>query len=287
MSVGRRTTAIELFNDAKYRKYAVGAFSAHTPEMVQGIIEAASEERSPVMIQIGQRAIRYCGFGSLINSIQWYAGQTDVPVIIHLDHGKSYEQAIEALRAGCTSVMYDGSHHDLGTNIAITRDVVRAAHAVGIAAEGELGKIPGVEDDLSVDEQDAYYTDPEQAAYFAQETKVDSLAVAIGSAHGLYKSAPKLDISRLKTISELTGIPIVLHGGSGIPDDQIRQAVANGVAKINVDTELRYAYTEGVREALTQFGPAHDVYPFARKGADKMKLTVIEKIRLFGSNGKA
>lgn len=283
----RRFFAKDLLSDALRRKYAVGAFSAHTPEMVQGIIEAADEERSPIMIQIGQRAIRNSGFGALINSIRWYGACTDVPIVIHLDHGKSYEQAIEAIQAGCTSVMYDGSHHELDVNISNTREVVRAAHAAGIPVEGELGKIPGVEDDLSVDDKDAFYTNPEQAFQFWKQTNVDSLAVAIGSAHGLYKSEPKLDMDRLKTISSMTGIPIVLHGGSGIPEEQIRRAVANGIAKVNVDTELRSAYTEGVRQALELFGDSYDVYPFARTGADRMKQVVVEKIRLFGSDGKA
>jgi fructose-bisphosphate aldolase class II len=277
----------ELMQDAMRRNYAIGAFSAHTGEMVQAILEAAEEERSPVLIQIGQRAIRNSGFASLIESIKFYGQRTDVPVIIHLDHGKSYEQAIEAIQAGCTSVMYDGSHHPLEVNIRHTRDVVRAAHAVGVFVEAELGKIAGVEDDLSVDEKDAYYTDPQQALQFYEATGVDSLAVAIGSAHGLYKAAPKLDIPRLKTISEMLGIPIVLHGGSGIPDEQIRLAVDNGIRKINVDTELRAAYTEGVRDALAQYGDAYDVYPLARTGADRVKAIVKEKMRLFGSSQKA
>jgi fructose-bisphosphate aldolase class II len=277
----------EIMQDANQRSYAIGAFSAHTGEMVQGILEAAEEERSPVLIQIGQRAIRYCGFSTLIDSIHSFGRLIDVPVIIHLDHGKSYEQSIEAIQAGCTSVMYDGSHHELEVNIAHTRDVVRAAHAVGVFVEAELGKIAGVEDDLSVDEKDAHYTDPEQAIYFYQQTKVDSLAVSIGSAHGLYKAAPKLDIARLKIISQSLGIPIVLHGGSGIPDDQIRSAVENGIRKVNVDTELRAAYTKGIEDALAKHGSSHDVYPLARNGADYVKEIVKEKMRLFGSSNKA
>ncbi|TBL73272.1 class II fructose-bisphosphate aldolase [Paenibacillus thalictri] len=280
-------SGIELMQDAAQRNYAIGAFSAHTGEMIQGILEAAEEERSPVLIQIGQRAIRNSGFAGLIHNIEFFGKRTNVPVIIHLDHGKSYEQAIAAIQAGCTSVMYDGSHHPLETNISHTKDVVRAAHAVGVAVEAELGKIAGVEDDLSVDEQDAYYTDPAQALEFYQATQVDSLAVAIGSAHGLYKQTPKLDTDRLNTISRQLGIPIVLHGGSGIPDDQIRLAIQHGIRKINVDTELRAAYTEGVREAVETYGSAYDVYPFAHQGMQRMKEIVKQKIRVFGSNGKA
>jgi fructose-bisphosphate aldolase class II len=280
-------SAAELLQDAKRKTYAIGAFSAHTPEMVQAIMEAAALERSPVLIQIGQRAIRYCGFAELVDAIRRFDRSADVPVIIHLDHGKSFEQAIEAIQAGCTSVMYDGSHHPLDVNIAHTKDVVRAARAVGIAVEAELGKIAGVEDDLSVNEKDAYYTDPEQALEFYRQTQVDSLAVAIGSAHGLYKSAPKLDIGRLREISGLLHIPIVLHGGSGIPGDQIRLAIEAGIGKINVDTELRAAYTEGVRAALEQFGPSNDVYPLARTGADRVRELVRDKMRLFGSSGMA
>ncbi len=283
----KKVSAAELMKDADLGGYAIGAFSAHNAEMIQGILEAAEEERSPVLIQIGQRAIRYCGFAALVEAIRFYGERVSVPVAIHLDHGKSYEQAIEAIQAGCTSVMYDGSHHPLAVNIAETQAVVRAARAVGVSVEAELGKIAGVEDDLSVDEKDAFYTDPQEAIDFVAQTRVDSLAVAIGSAHGLYKQAPKLDIERLRTIYDAIGIPVVLHGGSGIPDDQIRLAVANGIRKINVDTELRAAYTDGVREALETFGKQHDVYPLGREGAKKMKAVVVEKIRLFGSAGRA
>lgn len=277
----------ELMQDAKRRNYAIGAFSAHTGEMVRGILEAAEEEKSPVLIQIGQRAIRNCGFDPLIEAIRWHGRDKDIPVIVHLDHGKGFEQAIEAIQAGCSSVMYDGSHEPIEDNIATTRDIVRAAHAVGVAVEAELGRIAGVEDDLSVDEEDAYYTDPEQALYFYTSTRADSLAVSIGSAHGLYKAAPRLDIPRLRAISGLVDIPIVLHGGSGIPDDQIRAAIDHGVRKINVDTELRAAYTAGVREALEQYGPGYDVYPYAERGAQTMKEVVKQKIRLFGSGNRA
>lgn len=276
----------ELMEEAKRGNYAIGAFSAHTSEMVQGILEAAAEERSPVLIQIGQRAIRHCGFGTLVEAIRWHGRDIPVPVIIHLDHGKGYEQAIEAIQAGCTSVMYDGSHEPIEDNIATTRQVVRAARAARVSVEAELGKIAGVEDDLAVDEEDAYYTDPEQALHFYRSTQVDTLAVSIGSAHGLYKSAPRLDIPRLRSISALLNIPLVLHGGSGIPDEQIRAAIDGGVRKINVDTELRAAYTAGLREALEAFGPGLDVYAYAAGGMRRMKEIVKAKMRLFGSSNQ-
>jgi len=283
----RLVSAKELLEDAARNRYAVGAFSAHTPEMVKGILEAAHEEQSPVIIQIGQRAYRNCGFSELVQYIRWYGAKVDIPVIIHLDHGKSFEQTVEAIQAGCTSVMYDGSHLSLDQNIEITRKVVEVARSVGIAVEAELGKIAGVEDDVSVDEKEAYLTDPVQAQFFYSETQVDALAVAIGSAHGMYKSEPKLDMERLSEIRRLINIPIVLHGGSGIPEEQIRRAIQHGISKINVDTELRTAYSEGVREALDKYGPSNDVYQYARCGSERMKQVVREKIRLFGSGGKA
>jgi len=283
----RWVSAKEMLEDATRNQYAIGAFSAHTAEMVKGILEVAHEERSPVIIQIGQRAIRNSGFDELIQNVHRNLVGIRLPVTIHLDHGKSFEQAIQAIQAGCTSVMYDGSHLPLEENIANTKEVVRAAKSVGIAVEAELGKIAGVEDDISVDERDAYYTEPAEALRFYAETNVDALAVAIGSAHGLYRTEPKLDIPRLAEIRKLLPIPIVLHGGSGIPDDQIRDAIQNGIGKINVDTELRRAYSDGIREAVERFGEAYDVYLYGRSGVEKMKSIVRNKIRLFGSAGRA
>lgn len=276
-----------LLNHAREHKYAVGAFSVHTAEMVQGVLEAAEEERAPVLLQIGQRAIRNSGFAALVQAIRFYGERVSVPVSIHLDHGNSYEQAVEALQAGCTSVMFDGSHLPVEENIAITRQVAEAAHRAGVSVEGEIGKIAGVEDDLSVDEKDAYLTDPEEALFFFEHAKVDYLAVSIGSAHGIYKKEPELDLARLERISTLVPIPIVLHGGSGIPDDQIREAIRRGIAKINVDTELRAAYTSGLAQSLQDHREALDPFRYQSAAMAAMKETVRAKIRVFGSAGAA
>jgi fructose-bisphosphate aldolase class II len=283
----RLTDGRTLLNHALANKYAVGAFSVHTAEMVQGVLEAAEEEKAPVLLQIGQRAIRNSGFAALVQAIRFYGERVSVPVCIHLDHGSSYEQAVEALQAGCTSVMFDGSHLPVETNIAITRRVVEAAHRAGVSVEGEIGKIAGVEDDISVDEKDAFLTDPEEAYYFYENTKVDYLAVSIGSAHGIYKKEPKLDLMRLDRIRQRVPIPIVLHGGSGIPDEQIREAIPYGIAKINVDTELRAAYTAGLAESLQEHREAFDPFRYQSAAMEAMKETVRAKIRVFGSAAKA
>jgi fructose-bisphosphate aldolase class II len=277
----------ELLRKARTEGYAVGAFSVHTAEMVQGVLEAAEEEKSPVLLQIGQRAIRYTGFATLVNYIHHFGRKVSVPVAIHLDHGNSFEQAIQAIRHGCTSVMYDGSHTPLQHNIEVTRQVVKAARAAGVSVEGELGKIAGVEDDLSVSEEEAFLTDPSEALEFVEQTGVDSLAVAIGSAHGLYKKTPKLDFDRIEEIYRLTQIPLVLHGGSGIPDEQIRRAVSLGIAKINVDTELRAAFSLGLREAVESGLDGYDPYAYLRDAASRMKEIVRTKIRIFGSSNRA
>ncbi|RXT07026.1 class II fructose-bisphosphate aldolase [Ammoniphilus sp. CFH 90114] len=276
----------DLLYHALENQYAVGAFSIHTAEMVKGVLAAAEEEKAPIMLQIGQRAIRNSGFKTLINYIHHFGHQVSIPVSIHLDHGNSFEQVMVALQQGCTSVMFDGSHRPLETNIAITKQVVQAAHACGVSVEAELGKIAGVEDDLSVDEKDAFYTDPEEALYFYQETGVDSLAVAIGSAHGLYKQEPKLDLARLNQIYQAIRIPIVLHGGSGIPAEQIREAIPLGISKINVDTELRAAYTEGLKASLEERGSSLDPYRYQLDAEERMKEIVRQKIRVFQSNNQ-
>jgi fructose-bisphosphate aldolase class II len=215
------------------------------------------------------------------------AEKASVPVILHLDHGSSFEVVLKCIRAGFSSIMIDASHYPLEENIARTKQVVHACHTLGIDVEGELGRIGGVEDDLSVDEKDASLARPEEAVRLVQETGIDALAPAIGSAHGMYKGDPELDFDRLATIRDLTGVPLVLHGGSGIPDEDIRKAISLGVSKINVNTENQVAFTKKIREILGKDENLYDPRKYLGPAREAIKETVREKIRLFGSNNRA
>lgn len=277
----------ELLEQAKAGGYAVGAFSAHNAETVQAILGAAAGEKAPVMIMVGQRAIKYMGMREITRMIEAFGQDSEATVAIHLDHGNSYEQAVQAIQLRFQSVMYDGSHHPLEINIANTRKIVEAAHAVNIAVEGELGRIGGTEDDITVREEDAFLTDVDEAVRFVRETGVDSLAVAIGTAHGLYKGEPKLNFERLAQIRAAVDKPIVLHGGSGVPDDLIRKAISLGVAKINVDTELRQAFAETAQQAWKQDPGQYHLAIVLGEAREAVKNKAAEKIRLFGSSGKA
>jgi fructose-bisphosphate aldolase class II len=214
------------------------------------------------------------------------AKNTKVPVALHLDHGTSFDQVIQCIRYGFTSVMIDGSKYSLEDNIALTKKVVEIARAVGVSTEAELGKIGGTEDDISVSDKDAMLTNPDDVKYFVEQTNVDSLAIAIGTAHGQYKFEPKLDFERLAKIRDLVDIPIVLHGSSGVPDKDIQKAISLGVRKVNIDTNIREAFVKGVREAIKD---PKEIDPRKLLGParDEMTTVVREKIRIFGSNGKA
>lgn len=267
--------------------YAVGAFNANNMEIVQAIIESAAEERSPVILQASQGAINYAGLDYIVALVKAAAQGTDVPVVLHLDHGTDFEQVMRCIRSGFSSVMFDGSRLPLEENIAMTRRVVEIARAVGVSVEAELGKIGGTEDDISVEEREALFTDPAEAERFVKETAVDALAIAIGTAHGPYKGEPRLDFPRLKRIKELTGAPIVLHGSSGVPDDAIRKAISLGVSKINIDTDIRQAFTRGINEFIKKNPDNIDPRKMLAPAKVEMKKKVKEKMRLFGCAGKA
>ncbi|MBO8127919.1 MAG: class II fructose-1,6-bisphosphate aldolase [Peptococcaceae bacterium] len=280
-------TAAYILKHAEAGGWAVGAFNCNNMEIVQAIIRAAREEQSPVIIQASQGAIKYAGL-SYIKALVLEAVRTaDVPVALHLDHGTSFEQAVRCIRAGFTSVMIDGSHLSLDENIALTRRVVEVASAAGVSVEAELGRIGGTEDDISVDERDAFFTDPDEARYFVEQTGVDSLAVAIGTAHGLYKGEPKLDFERLKKIKARVPKPLVLHGSSGVPAEAVKEAVSLGIRKVNIDSDIRQAFTSTVREVLA--ANPHEIDPRKILGParDAAVEVIREKIRIFGSSGKA
>jgi fructose-bisphosphate aldolase class II len=277
----------DVLEPAEKGGYAVGAFNANNMEIVQAIIESAAEERSPVILQASQGAINYAGLDYIVALVKAAAQGTDVPVVLHLDHGTDFEQVMRCIRSGFSSVMFDGSRLPLEENIAMTRRVVEIARAVGVSVEAELGKIGGTEDDISVEEREALFTDPAEAERFVKETAVDALAIAIGTAHGPYKGEPRLDFPRLKRIKELTGAPIVLHGSSGVPDDAIRKAISLGVSKINIDTDIRQAFTSGITEFIKKNPDNIDPRKMLAPAKVEMKKKVKEKMRLFGCAGKA
>ncbi|ACB86425.1 class II fructose-1,6-bisphosphate aldolase [Natranaerobius thermophilus] len=276
----------QLVDIAERNGFAVGAFNVNNLEIIKAIIESAQEERSPAILQASQGAIKYAGIDFIVAMVKAASEQVDVPLALHLDHGTSFEQNMQCIRKGFTSVMFDGSKYSLEENIHKTRQVVQVGQAAGVSVEGELGKIAGTEDDISVDEREAFMTDPKEAERFMRETEVDYLAVAIGTAHGPYKGEPKLDFDRLKKIRELTEAPIVMHGASGVPEESIKKGIELGVRKINIDTELRQAFTSGLKGVISEKPEEYDPRKLLGPAKDSMKEVIKEKMRLFGSSGK-
>ncbi|MBM7853756.1 fructose-bisphosphate aldolase class II [Desulfohalotomaculum tongense] len=280
-------TVSEILQRAEEGKYAVGAFNCNNMEIVQAIIGAAEAEKSPVIIQASQGAIKYAGLDWITGMAKLAAQQAGVPVALHLDHGTSFEQCMQCIKAGFTSVMFDGSKLPLEENIAETNRVLAVARAVGVSVEAELGKIGGTEDDITVSEREAMLTDPQEAKEFVERTGVDSLAVAIGTAHGQYKGEPKLDFERLKEIKSLVNVPIVLHGSSGVPDEAIKKAISLGVRKVNIDTNIREAFTNTMRRVINEKPGEIDPRKILGPAREAAMEIIREKIRVFGSSGRA
>ena len=279
-----------MLEKAKEGKYAVGQFNTNNLEYTQAILLAAQEENSPVIIGVSEGAAKYMGgYKLIVNMVKDLMEQykMTVPVAIHLDHGSSFEVCVQAMYAGFTSVMIDGSHYPLADNIALTKRVVDVAHSLGVSVEAELGRIAGQEDDLVVTELEKAYAIPEECEELVRETKVDCFAPALGSVHGPYKGKPQLGFDRMEVISGLTNIPLVLHGGSGIPLEDIQKAISLGTAKINVNTENQIVSTKRVREVLATKPDLYDTRKFMAPARDAIKETVIGKIREFGSSNKA
>lgn len=277
----------DLLQQADRGGYALGAFNCNNMEIVQSIAAAAEAENSPVVIQASQGAIKYAGLNYIIGLVRQAAEGTAVPVVLHLDHGTSFEQVMQCIRFGFTSVMFDGSKLPLQENIAQTRRVVEIARVFGVSVEAELGRIGGTEDDISVSDAEALFTDPAEAEKFVAETDVDALAVAIGTAHGQYKGEPKLDFDRLIEIKRRVSCPIVLHGSSGVPDSSIRKAIELGVRKINIDTNIREAFVGAMRTVLENNPGEIDPRKVLGPARDEAVKVIREKIALFGSSGKA
>lgn len=280
----------EMLNKAKAEGYAVGQFNLNNLEFTQAILQAAQEENSPVICGVSEGAARYMGgFKTVVAMVKALMEdyKVTVPVAIHLDHGSSFEKCAEAIHAGFTSVMIDGSHHPLEENIAITKKVVELAHIHGVSVEAELGRIGGQEDDLIVDDAEAAYAIPSECDQLVRETGVDCFAPALGSVHGPYKGEPNLGFDRMKEVMDLTGIPLVLHGGTGIPTKDIQKAISLGTAKINVNTENQISSAKVVREVLAEKPNEYDPRKYLGPARDAIRETVKGKMREFGSSQKA
>jgi len=277
----------ELFAAAKKGGYAVGAFNLNNMEILQAIIEAAEEVKSPVFIQASQGALKYAGIEYIAGLAKTAAKKAKIPIALNLDHGTSFEQAAQCVYHGFSALMIDGSRLPFEENIAITQKVVEIARPNNISVEAELGKIGGTEDDITVAEHEATYTDPDEAKEFVDRTNVDALAVAIGTAHGVYKGEPKLDLERLAAINEALDLPLVMHGASGVPDDAIRKSIPLGICKINIDTELRQAFSEAIHKVLAENPAEIDPRKILGPAREAMKEVAKTKMRLFGSANKA
>jgi fructose-bisphosphate aldolase class II len=256
-------------------------------EFTKAIMEAAEEERSPFIFGVSEGAIKYMGLDYVVAMAHAAADKSDIPVVLHLDHGSSFEVAMKCIKAGFTSVMFDGSHYTLEENIRLTQEVVRAAHALGVSVEGELGTIGGVEDDLNVAEEDAKLAKPEEAIRFFEETGVDALAIAVGTAHGMYKGEVRIRYNIIEEVSSKVAAPIVLHGGSGVPDEAIRRSIELGVGKINVNTENQVAMTAAIKKVLEEKPDVIDPRKYLNPAIAAMREIVKGKMRLFGSSNKA
>ena len=271
--------------DAQKGRYAVGAFNAENMEMVKAVIAAAEELKAPVMIQTTPSTIKYGSSATYVAIVKAEAEKASVPVCLHLDHGSSYELVEECIKQGYTSVMIDGSHESFENNIAVTKRAADYAKVNKIPVEAELGKVGGKEDDLEA-EADTN-TDPQQAVEFVERTGVDSLAIAIGTAHGFYVGTPVLDKERLSEIAKVVTIPLVLHGASGITDEEVRDCVKRGICKVNFATELRAAYTGACKKLYNESPDTFDPKAFGKAGMAAVKALVMNRMKVCGCDGKA
>ncbi len=278
-------TTKQMLLNAQAEGYAVGAFNVENMEMVQAVVAAAEELRAPVILQTTPSTIRYADLSYYYAAGKVAAEKASVPVAVHLDHGSSFELAMKALRVGYTSIMIDGSHESLEENIRLSKAVADACHPAGVPVEAELGKVGGKEDSLDGGSGNPY-TDPSEAKLFVSATGVDFLAVAIGTAHGVYKGVPHIDLERLSEIRSVVDIPLVLHGTSGVPDETVRECIRRGICKVNYATDLRIAFTKAVCQVLQTHPETIDPKKYGAAGREAVKQYVMDKIRMCGSAGR-
>lgn len=278
------TTTVSMLRKAQEQGFAVGAFNVENMEMAQAIISAAEELRAPVILQTTPSTVRYAGTGMYAAMVAALAQEATVPVAMHLDHGDSFGLCAQALRSGYTSVMIDGSKLPLEENIALTYKVSEMCAAVDVPVEGEIGRVGGKEDDL---ESDGGYTIPEEAVRFEKESGLFSMAVGVGTAHGFYKEKPQLNKELITTLRGMLQAPMVLHGASGLSDEDVKDCIRRGICKVNFATELRAAYTEGVKAVLAENPKTFDPKAYGKEARQRVKALVMERMLVCGCDGKA
>ncbi|MGE5704181.1 MAG: class II fructose-1,6-bisphosphate aldolase [Clostridia bacterium] len=276
-----------MLTQARREGYCIGAFNVHTLEMLQAVVEAAEEAKAPLILQSTVGTIKHLGISYMAAMAKVAAESASVPIALHLDHSHDYELIEQCIKAGYTSVMIDASMHPFAENVERTRRVVELAERYGVNVEAELGKVGGVEDDLSVADADATLADPAECEEFVRLTGVHTLAPAIGTAHGMYKGVPKLDFARIEAISKGTSVPLVLHGGSGIPDEQVRRAASLGMAKMNVATELRIGFSDAIKQVFREKPDENDPRTYMKPAKQAVKEIALAKMEMCGCIGKA
>lgn len=271
---------------ARKQGYGIVAFNVHTLEMLQAVVEAAEEIRSPLILQTTVGTVKHLGIDYIVGAAQAAAKQATVPIALHLDHCQDFELILQCIRAGYTSVMIDQSMHPFERNVEMTRKVVEVARALNVNVEAELGKVGGVEDDIRVEDDAATLADPEECRRFVELTGVPTLAPAIGTAHGIYKGEPNIDFARIEEIAGKVDVPLVLHGGSGIPEAQVKRCVSLGMAKMNVATELKNAFSLSLQDSFSANPDDLDPRSYMTAAKKVVKRMALEKMRLCGCAGK-
>lgn len=285
--MGQLVNTSEMLIKARKEGYAVPAFNIHNLETIQTVVEAAVEMKSPIILAATPGTMTYGGRAYIQAIAEVAAKENDIPIALHLDHHETIESIEESLKLGTKSVMIDGSFNTFEENIELTKKVVDLAHSYGATVEAELGKLVGQEDDLIIEAKDAAYTDPDVVVEFVERTGVDTLAVAIGTGHGVYDSKPDLDFERLETIKNLIDIPIILHGASGLSKEDIQKCISLGCAKVNISTELKIPFSTALREYLIAHPNETDTRKYMGPAKEKMKEAAIRKILICMSDGKA
>ena len=277
----------QMLLNAQEKRYAIPAFNIHNLETIQVVLKAANDLKSPVILAATPSTVKYAGEEYLLAIIEQGSKLNNIPVTFHLDHHENVDDIKRIITLGCKSVMIDASKHPFVENVKIVKDIVDFAHNYGATVEAELGKLGGIEDDIIVNEKDSFLTDPSEAGEFVKLTEVDSLAIAIGTAHGLYKSEPKLDFDRLEKIRDVVDVPLVLHGASGVPFKAVQNAIDKGICKVNIATELKVPFSTSIKEYFNEHPDISDPRQYLVPAKKAMYDVVVKKIKMCKSEQKA